>query len=100
MVLTCQKIGLHILLTNGKKDTLFNFKISSITNHWAYQTIFSYGYFALPSIFKYMQKEPDLWFTALRIITGDNPIPCETKGYVSKMTNRWLEHAKEYGYII
>ena len=57
--------------------------------HPAYQRIMGMGSAVVPLILREMQREPDLWFWALKYITGDNPIRPEHRGQIDKMTEDW-----------
>jgi hypothetical protein len=46
---------------------------SQMVNHPAYQEIIAMGQDVLPLLLRDLAKEPDLWFAALRAITGAQP---------------------------
>jgi hypothetical protein len=55
-----------------------------------YQAIINMGKMALPHILADMQQQPNHWFSALKAITGENPVLPEHKGNIQSMTNDWL----------
>ena len=73
--------------------------LNRIVDHPAYQEIIEMGEVALPLIFSDLQQEPDYWFTALRKITGANPVPETDRGQLSAMRDHWLRWGRENGYI-
>ena len=42
--------------------------------------------------------EPDMWFVALQILTGGDPVTDEIRGDFKAMADRWLEWAASAGY--
>ena len=62
--------------------------------HWAYQLVIKLGPDAVPFILREMQSTPDLWFIALREITGENPVAPADRGHIARMTAAWLDWGK------
>jgi hypothetical protein len=54
---------------------------------------------AVPLILKELQARPDHWFTALRAITGENPVPDEHRGDLRAMADDWLRWGVDAGYL-
>lgn len=73
--------------------------LNRIVAHPAYREIIGMGEAALPLIFADLQQEPDHWFTALREITGANPVPEADLGRLDAMRDHWLQWGRENGYI-
>lgn len=73
-----------------KTDTAYLSSPSAITSHWAYQRIIQLGSLVVPLILQELQREPDFWFTALKTITGEDPVPPEARGRVAEMANAWV----------
>ena len=67
--------------------------------NFAYQQIIGMGERALPLIFDEMQAHGGRWFWALRAITGENPVRPEDRGDARRMTQTWLEWAREHNYV-
>jgi hypothetical protein len=55
-----------------------------------YQRIIGIGQPAVPLILDELRREPDHWFWALEMITGENPIPSGAAGQLDLMTDAWL----------
>ena len=58
---------------------------------------------AVPFILVELQRElaigePDDWFVALWAITGENPVPLESRGNLKEMAKAWLEWGYRVGY--
>jgi hypothetical protein len=70
----------------------------------AYQRIIGMGERALPFILNEMQREmmtgdPDDWFIALWSITGENPVPLESRGHLKEMASAWIQWGLQLGHI-
>lgn len=48
----------------------------------------------VPHIMAELEKRPDFWFSALREITGKNPVRPESAGRVREMAAAWLEWSR------
>jgi hypothetical protein len=68
----------------------------------AYQQIIAMGEPAVPLILHQLASEgdePDLWFWALQVLTGEDPVPDEARGDMKKMAECWLGWARsKYGW--
>ena len=64
----------------------------------SYQQIVGMGEIAVPLILRELETEPAQWFWALRAITGENPVPPESRGRVREMTQAWIEWGHREGY--
>ena len=79
---------------------------SSITENAicdAYQRIIGMGERALRPIFRRLESEaddPDQWFWALQMITGQDPVAPEDRGNFRRMAQAWLEWARCEGYAL
>jgi len=73
--------------------------VSEMVSHPAYQRIVGMGPGALPLIFAELKREPDHWFSALRAITGDDPVPREHWGNMTHMAEDWLQWAEKTGIL-
>jgi hypothetical protein len=70
-----------------------------ITYNRAYRQIVNMGPRVLPILLRELQRKPDLWFSALREITSENPVRPEHAGNVKKMQEAWVNWGKEHGYL-
>jgi len=65
--------------------------LTKIANDPAYLEIILMGDPVVPHILASLEAEPDLWFAALRRITGENPITSDIQGDLHAMTQAWLK---------
>jgi hypothetical protein len=59
----------------------------------AYQQIIAMGPRSIPLIFRQMENEgdePDMWFWALRVLTGSDPVSDADRGDIVRMAQAWL----------
>jgi hypothetical protein len=87
------------LARKWKSERSASSSTSDIVMHPAYQRIISLGVDVVPMILRELQSELDHWFWALSVITGENPIPVEHRGKISKMATDWLEWGRMKGYV-
>ena len=59
--------------------------------HPAYQKIIGLGQQAIPLILKELEKEPRLWFWALRMLTRTDPVSENILGDLKAMQKAWLD---------
>lgn len=67
-------------------------------NHPAYQEIISMGPQVLPFLLRDLEQNETHWFSALRAITGANPVPSSAAGNIPQMVEAWLTWAKDQGH--
>jgi hypothetical protein len=80
-----------------KKETRF---VSSMTDMEAsphYEAIVALGDAVVPLLLRELEREHDYWFTALRTITREDPVPEEDRGNLARMTDRWLRWGQRAG---
>jgi hypothetical protein len=72
----------------------------AIVNCMSYRRIVYLGERVLPYIFNDLQtkSEPDYWFTALREITGANPVHPHDRGKHRAMASAWIKWGRTHGY--
>jgi hypothetical protein len=80
-----------------KDETKYSSSITAKNNHWAYQEIIGMGWPILPLLLREVSLCPDFWFSALRKITGANPVPPESRGKLDAMASAWLQWAQKNG---
>jgi hypothetical protein len=61
----------------------------------AYREIVAMDRLALPFIMAELEREPDLWFSALREITKENPVPPQSAGNLKEMAAAWIKWGLE-----
>ena len=67
--------------------------------HPAYQQIIGIGPRVLPLLLAELQREPDHWFWALHAVTGEDPVPPESRGNIGDMRDAWLQWGRVHGYV-
>ena len=88
------------LSTTWKLETRFSSSTDEIISNDSYLKIISLGQDVLPLIFWDLKKEPEFWFTALKALTGADPVNKENIGNLPKMSQDWLKWAKEHEYSV
>jgi hypothetical protein len=68
-----------------------------ITSRPSYLKIIAMGDLAIPFLLQELRHQPDHWFTALRAITGENPVRDEVRGNLRKMAAAWIQWGIENG---
>lgn len=66
-----------------------------MAEHPAYQAIIRMGLPVVPLILDELQCEPDHWFLALTEISGATPVPQESRGNLTAMTEAWVTWWRE-----
>jgi hypothetical protein len=72
--------------------------INAWFKHAAYRAIIDIGEPVIPLLLRELESDPDHWFRALKELTGENPVPLESRANISEMTKCWLAWGKEKGY--
>jgi len=72
---------------------------SDITGSDFYLKIISMGRRVIPLILEDLKERGGNWYRALRIISGDDPVPVEARGDVEQMKRFWLQWGRDRGYI-
>ncbi len=67
--------------------------------HTAYQQIIGMGPIAIPFILIEMQKRSGHWFWALKSITGEDPVPPESRGIINEMAKAWINWGINQRYL-
>lgn len=88
------------LVKSWKEETGVISSTTVIINNPNYQKIIQMGEKAIPFIIEELKenRNPDLMY-ALRVITGENPVPPESRGKVKEMVSKWLDLAKEKDWV-
>src|SRR5438034_1096845 len=85
------------LARKWKSESRFMSSSSDMAMLIPYQQIIGLGPAVLPLIFRELEREPDHWFWALSVITGENPVPPESRGNLDAMTEAWLAWGRNDG---
>lgn len=75
--------------------------MTDIVNHPAYRKLIDeLGRAAIRFILEELGRRPDYWFSALRELTGENPVSQEQRGNLQQMTQAWLSWGRNQGYKV
>lgn len=77
----------------------FSSSMTQITAHHAYRAVVNLGSEVVPILLQELQRRPEPWFTALREITGENPVRSEQRGDMSAMADAWLRWGRARGLV-
>lgn len=66
----------------------------AMAKHPAYEAIIELGPPVVPFVLRELEREPDHWFIALRLLNGADPIALENRGNVSQMAAAWVAWEK------
>lgn len=80
-----------------RKETQHTSSMTKMISHPSYRRIMGMGRDALPLILRELQARPDHWLVALNAITGEDPVPAESK--FNEAVEAWLAWGKEKGYL-
>lgn len=80
------------------RETDYLSSMSEASRHPAYQEIISLGPEVVPLLLQDLEENHNHWFSALRAITGANPVPASDVGKVLRMVKAWLDWARSNGY--
>ena len=69
--------------------------MKAVTSHSAYLRIIGMGPLVLPLILEDLERTGDFWFTALEAITGQDPVPPESRGKIKAVAEAWLEWGRK-----
>ena len=78
------------LADTWERETYFLSNSERAGRHPAHREIISMGQEVVPLILKRMETQGGHWFTALRELTGAQPIPQEDRGRIRNMQAHWL----------
>ncbi|AKT36954.1 hypothetical protein [Chondromyces crocatus] len=92
------RVRFDALVQKWLSETAHLSSLDAIVQHGAYREIIGMGPRVIPLILRDLEQEPKHWGTALRELTGENPIPPEHAGRVRLMAEDWVRWAKERGY--
>lgn len=88
----------HRLANEWQTAVAHHSSTSLRNNHPAYRDIIHLGPEVVPFLLRDLEVNNTHWFSALREITGANPLPESAAGNVPQMVEAWLRWAKDHGY--
>jgi hypothetical protein len=81
-------------------DTIFLSSLTAVVTHPAYLSIIAMGPAVVPFILNELRDNPGMWFTALKAITGCDPVAKQDIGNFQNMRNAWLAWGQLHGHIV
>jgi hypothetical protein len=87
----------HALVAEWKASRGHTSSINAWARLPAYQAIIELGAAVIPLLLRELETNPDHWFRALKELTGENPVPLESRANISDMAKHWLAWGKEKG---
>ena len=87
------------LAEQWRAQTALESSLHRITENPFYKRIVALGDEVIPLLLRELEKEPDYWFSALRSLTGEDPVALTSRGDVRAMTDAWLNWGRSRGYV-
>jgi hypothetical protein len=87
------------LAEQWRRETGMYSAISKKVQHPAYRSIIDLGEEALPLILRELRDRPGHWFTALRALTKESPVPVGERADPKRARAAWLKWGQEQGLI-
>jgi hypothetical protein len=92
------ELRFQALASEWKAQRGYTSSITKMSMHHAYQQIIGLGPRAIPLLLRELEREPDHWFWALKVLTGINPVPPEARDKIEKMAEHWVSWGRQQGY--
>lgn len=89
------------LLANWREERGATSSITEMAMCSSYLRIIGLGPDVIRLIFRQMEREgdePDMWFVALQMLTGADPVTEEARGNFKAMADLWLDWGRANGY--
>lgn len=86
------------LAAEWKAGRGYSSSITKMSMHHAYQQIIGLGPRVIPLLLRELEREPDHWFWALKVLTGVNPVPQEARANIEEMSKHWILWGRQQGY--
>ncbi|HKI38296.1 MAG TPA: hypothetical protein VKA46_40985 [Gemmataceae bacterium] len=81
-----------------RAETCYLSSTTAMVNHPAYQEIIGLGPSVVPLVLRELEQRPAQWFSALRALTGADPMDPADRGKVRKIADAWLRWGRANGY--
>jgi hypothetical protein len=85
------EIAFSQLVNQWRRETRGVSSTDELIRHPAYQQIIGMGKAVIPLLFRELERKSGRWFWALNKITGEDPVPPESRGRTQEMIRVWLE---------
>lgn len=86
------------LATQWRAETGFLSNFTKRVTHSAYLKIVGMGPAVVPILLRELQREPGHWFSALHLITEEDPIDPADAGDIGAISKAWVQWGRERGY--
>ena len=80
-----------------RKETQHTSSLTKMIAHPSYRRIMGMGSDVLPLMLRELKERPDHWLVALNAITGEDPVPADSK--FNEAVDVWLAWGVEKGYL-
>jgi hypothetical protein len=90
------------LISQWRKERGATSSITEIVMCRSHLRIIGMGPMAIPLILREMEDEgddPDMWFVALQMLTGADPVTDDARGNFKKMAALWFDWAHRHEYV-
>lgn len=90
------------LVSQWRKERGATSSITEIVMCRSHLRIIGMGPMAIPLILREMEDEgddPDMWFVALQMLTGADPVTDDARGNFKKMAALWFDWAHRHEYV-
>jgi hypothetical protein len=89
----------HLTAWKAEVRTSASSKLERLILSEHYQNIIGMGPPVIPHILAEFEARPDHWAWALRVITGQDPVPAEAEGKLKAMARAWVDWGRARGLI-
>ena len=93
------QIRFNVLADRWREETAVLSLLTQKITHPAYLEIIGMGPVALPMVLKRLESDPGYWFTALRALSGYDPVPLAARGNFRATRQAWLNWGKSRGLL-
>ena len=95
-------VRFHYLVSQWRKERGATSSITEMVMCRSHLHIIGTGPVAIPFILREMEDEgddPDMWFVALQMLTGADPVTDDARGNFKKMAVLWFDWAHRHGHV-
>jgi len=93
------ELQFQTLAEKWRDETLAESSMSAAAMNENYQRIIGMGPAVIPLILRDLRATQDHWFWALKMISGEDPVPSESRGHIADMTERWVRWGEQRGLL-
>ena len=91
------KVAFEELVLAWSSETAHLSSPMKVIAHPAYRQIIGLGPAILPLLLRDLAESRRFWFPALNAITGENPVPPDAAGDITRMTEAWIKWGRGRG---